>query len=92
MAGESFSTFSCKRGKEREKVPILLTLLNTEAYMLLRDLQVLKIPLEATLEEILQARSIDLNRKLLEMVEKYKFKEHRQGTNESVVEYQYIAN
>lgn len=72
--------------KKEKKVTVLLTLLNSEAYTLLRDLLVPKKLPDATLEEISEAMSNNLNPKPSEMVERYKFKERHQGANKSVVE------
>ena len=72
---------------DTKKASILLTLLGNNEYMLLRDLATPKKPSKLGVEDINKILSTHLKPKPSEVIERYKFKERKQLSGESIKDY-----
>ncbi|XP_014207663.1 uncharacterized protein K02A2.6-like [Copidosoma floridanum] len=79
--------FAAKDTKDEKKGLLLLTSLDEEAFMLVRNLCAPEKPSTKTYEELKKLLSDYLNPKLSEVMERWKFNQAKQEQGESVAEY-----
>ena len=76
-----------KKTEAEWKVAVLLTVVGSKAYSLLRNLLALAKPADKDFSEIVQAMQNHLSPKPLIIAERFKFHRRNQGENESVAQY-----